>query len=302
MSSKGSLSSPIKNRLSELRVDIPNIDHVDPIPNVHIIDAKDEEKYYLNIPSTNNITSDIAQLQKSTHQIELLSDAQLTCIDENIRKQSIEHVNRIVTLAQKNNVLIKNNIVALKSMIDKETSDFKRRAFLNVYNVHTVNFQNAIIKFHDAVEKFHILLRRKSEYHLKTVRPDLSNEEIQDIIKNGLTEKVIEQSFISQHLEKTIVDIEVRHTEILHLEQQIQEIYELTRDFSLLVDLQQEKLDIIDVRVKNSVQTVNDGAKNLVVADKYSKKTLRRACIICCIFIIILCVIIFPVLTRIKLV
>lgn len=302
MSSKGSLSSPIKNRLSELRVDIPNIDHVDPIPNVHIIDAKDEEKYYLNIPSTNNITSDIAQLQKATHQIELLSDAQLTCIDENIRKQSIEHVNRIVTLAQKNNVLIKNNIVALKSMIDKETSDFKRRAFLNVYNVHTVNFQNAITNFHDAVEKFHILLRRKSEYHLKTVRPDLSNEEIQDIIKNGLTEKVIEQSFISQHLEKTIVDIEVRHKEILHLEQQIQEIYELTRDFSLLVDLQQEKLDIIDVRVKNSVQAVNDGTKNLVVADKYSKKTLRRACIICCIFIIILCVIIFPVLTRIKLV
>jgi t-SNARE complex subunit (syntaxin) len=107
---------------------------------------------------------------------------------------------------------------------------------------------------------------------------------------------MIKESFTGTHLEKTIIDIEHRHEEILHLEQQIQEIYEMMRDFSLLIDLQQEKLNIIEVRVKNSVQSVDEGTKNLGIADKYSKKNQRRIYMICCLFLIIMCVILFPLL------
>jgi len=242
------------------------------------------------------IGDDIQLLIQATEQINLITDAQRN----HSRKESTEHVEKIAALAHKKNMLIKNNIINLKLLITNEKSEFKRRAFTNVYNLHTENFQKALTKFHDAVENFHDLLRTQSTYHLKTVRPDLTEEEVQNIIKNDMTQKVIEQSFVSDKLEKVVIDIESRHQDILRLEQQIQEIYELTRDFALLVDLQQESLNVIDSRIKNSGNSVKNGSDNLVIADHYSQLSQKRMIVLCCCVLLILCVILFPLLLTSK--
>jgi len=246
------------------------------------------------------ITEEIQLLQHATQQICLITDAQRTHVDEESQKKSIDLVNRLATLAHQKNVVIKNNIIKLKLMVVNEQNDFKRRAFTNVYNLHTENFQKALTNFHDSVEKFHDIVRTKATYRLKSVRPDLSDEEVQTIIHNGLGENVIQQSFVGEKIEQVIIDIESRHQDILRLEQQIQEIYELTRDFALLVDLQQESLNIIDSRIKKSVDSVKTGSDSLVIADHYSKLSHKRMIMLCCCVLIVLCVILFPLLLTSK--
>jgi hypothetical protein len=117
-----SVVQPIHDRLSELRLEHISTD------NTMITDEKNTESLLnqQNTLSVKNINLAMQKLNQATHQIELLIDSQLTCIDENKRKEAIIQVQKIVTLEQHNNILIKNNIMILKSLVEKEENIFKR--------------------------------------------------------------------------------------------------------------------------------------------------------------------------------
>src|SRR4051794_535399 len=59
----------------------------------------------------------------------------------------------------------------------------------------------------------------------------------------------LSEALISDNLKNVVAVIEERHLDILKLEHQVLEIYELFRDLATLVDLQQESLDVIENRI-----------------------------------------------------
>lgn len=66
--------------------------------------------------------------------------------------------------------------------------------------------------------------------------------------------------------------IEERHLDIMKLERQVLEIYELFRDLATLVDLQQESLDVIENRIMNAKDYTEKAEVELHEAEDYQKK------------------------------
>ena len=236
------------------------------------------------------IMAEIKQLQHCTTEIQVLTDEHRSAVDD----KYVEQVNHIVQMAQPKNHAIKNTIIQLKSTIQQQPSDFKRRAFVNVYDLYAHTFQKALTEFHDAVENFHDLVFEKNMYQLKTIHPEWDDAQVRTIMDQGVTT----QQIISHGLMDSVVILEKRHADILQLEKQVLEIYELTRDFAVLIDLQQEQLNIVELRIESSVDSVNRGARDVVKADHYARMSLRRMMMLCCCVLAVLCTILLPIMLK----
>jgi len=110
---------------------------------------------------------------------------------------------------------------------------------------------------------------------------------------------VIKQALISDDLEDVVRDIEERHQDILKLERQVLEVYELFRDLAQLVDLQQDSLDVIDARVQSAKNYTERAEVELTEAEDYQKKARKRQCIILGIVIAVLVIILAPTLSTV---
>ena len=125
---------------------------------------------------------------------------------------------------------------------------------------------------------------------------DLGDDEIDKIIESGKAQDVIKEALISDNLKNVVQDIEARHLDILKLEHQVLEIYELFRDLATLVDLQQESLDVIENRIVKAKNYTEKAEVELNEAEEYQKKARARRC--CLLFIVlgVLAVILAPTL------
>lgn len=231
------------------------------------------------------ILAEIKQLQHCTTEIQVLTDKHRTAIDD----KYVEQVNHIVRMAQQKNHAIKTSIIQLKSTIQQQPSDFKRRAFANIYDLYAQTFQKALTEFHDAVENFHDLVFEKNMYQLKTIHPELDDAQVRNIMEHGATQEIISNG---------LMILEKRHEDILQLEKQVLEIYELMRDFAVLIDLQQEQLNVVELRIKGSVDSVDRGARDVVKANHYARMSHRRMMMLCCCVLAVLCTILLPMMLK----
>jgi hypothetical protein len=96
-----------------------------------------------------------------------------------------------------------------------------------------------------------------------------------------------EQEQLNQNLENTIIDISDRHNEILELERNIKEVYELFNEMALLVNTQGEIIDNIETHVKKGLDMTEKGFTEITIAETYQNKAREN---MCCILIIVLIV------------
>jgi len=143
--------------------------------------------------------------------------------------------------------------------------------------------------YNTASQEFKKSLKDRIKRQLKIVEPDISEEEVQKIVDSGQANDVIKKALISENLQNVVADIEERHQEILALERQVLEVFELFKDLATLVDLQQESLDVIESRIQKSQDYVEQGEKDLVAAEGYQRKARKKQCMIamCCVGILV---------------
>ena len=99
-------------------------------------------------------------------------------------------------------------------------------------------------------------------------------------------------------LEDVVADIEERHTEILHLETQVLEVFELFKDLASLVDQQGEQLDTIESNVTKASMHVAAAEKDLTEAEVLQRKARKKQCMIAMICVAILVVILVPTILK----
>ena len=107
---------------------------------------------------------------------------------------------------------------------------------------------------------------------------------------------MIKEALISDNLKNVVAEIESRHLDILKLEHQVLEIYELFRDLATLVDLQQESLDVIENRIIKAKNYTEKAEVELNEAEEYQKKARARRCCLLFIVLAVLAVILAPTL------
>jgi len=120
-------------------------------------------------------------------------------------------------------------------------------------------------------------------------------------VESGQANNVIKQALLSDNLKSVVKDIEERHLDILKLESQVLEVYELFRDLATLVSLQQESLDVIEHRIQNAAAYTKQAQEQLVQAEHHQTKARQKKCCLLMILLGVLLAILVPsILAGIK--
>lgn len=244
----------------------------------------------------NHIQVHIDALKSVCISIDDSTDMLKKTVFEDKRQPIITRVNQLINDMNKKNMKIKNDLDQIKIYIEKESKPIMQKIIGNMYNMYVARVKEALDNFHMCVSRFRNILNDQSKRELTSICPNLSEEKITEIIDSGTARDVLQKTLGGENIEHIIVDIENNHMEILKLEKQVAEIYQLFCDLAMLVDIQQESLNIIDIRIQKSIDCVKSGSENLNVADKYSKSTRKRLCIIICCVIIVIIVMLVPIL------
>ena len=155
--------------------------------------------------------------------------------------------------------------------------------------------------YNTAAHAFKKDLQKRTYREIKIVDSTISDEEIEKIVESGKANDVIKQALISDNLQDVVRVIEERHLDILKLEQQVLEIYELFRDLATLVDLQQESLDVIENRILHAKNYTEKAEVELNEAEDYQKKARNRRCCLLLILLGVLVAVLVPtLLTTLK--
>eukprot|EP00456_Euglypha_rotunda_P093196 TRINITY_DN9833_c0_g1_i8.p1 TRINITY_DN9833_c0_g1~~TRINITY_DN9833_c0_g1_i8.p1 ORF type:complete len:174 (+),score=28.85 TRINITY_DN9833_c0_g1_i8:41-523(+) len=155
--------------------------------------------------------------------------------------------------------------------------------------------------YNAASHEFKQYLQERTRRQLKIVDSSISDDDVEKIVESGKAEDVIKQALVSDNLSQVIRDIEERHLDILKLERQVLEVYELFRDLATLVELQQESLDVIENRINNAKDYATKAVDQLQSAEEYQSKARKMQCCLLFILLAILVAVLAPVLaTQLK--
>jgi len=177
-----------------------------------------------------------------------------------------------------------------------QSSDFRIRK--NMHATLTKKFMDVMQDYQDRQTKYKKKYEEMCKRQYKIVKPNATEEEIQDVIENGgeqiFTDHMLSTS--SQKAEDALKDVQDKHKDIQKLESSIQELHQLFVDLSVLVESQGEMLDNIENSVSTSLAYTKTGVQELEKANEYAKKSRKKMCILIIIFLVVACVLIGPML------
>jgi len=244
------------------------------------------------------IKADLATIQQNVIQIDKLKTEFNLVIDDKIAKQTLEKLmNQSTALGHK----IKRALEDIKKSNtdyqskNKDSAHFQMRS--NLYQTNIRRFHQVMNDYKGVSHDFKQMLQLRTKRQLKIVDRDISDAAIDKIVESGRAQDVIRQALMTENLQAAVHEIEERHLDILKLEEQVLEVYELFKDLATLVDLQQESLDVIDNRISSAKNYTETAEKELISAEKYQTSSRKKKCCLMVILLIIVIVILVPTLT-----
>jgi hypothetical protein len=181
------------------------------------------------------------------------------------------------------NLIIKQNVDLLRKQND--SYQFEK-------------FKDTVSYYYEKTREYSKIISDREKRELKIVVPDITLEQTKYIIDNGLSQQIIDQldDTPSVQLDEIISSIEQRHSSIIHLEQTIVELKSLFDDMAVLVDIHQDILNNVEIKVENTLDLTNDSNKHLKSAEKYQNKSRKLTCCVLLVILVLLAVILTPIL------
>jgi len=246
-------------------------------------------------------------IEGNTQEVHALKAKQKNTTSERARKEVMSQMEKIMDSTNANGGRIKRALDEIKkenaAYADKEGNKDSAKVQMrnNLYQTHIRRFHSVMNDYNAAAHGFKQELQARTRREIKIVDSNLSDSQIESIIESGRAQDVIKEALISDNLRNTVQQIEERHLDILKLERQVLEIYELFRDLATLVDLQQESLDVIENRILKAKDYSEKAEVELHEAEEYQKKARAKRCCLLFLLLGILVAILAPVLlTQLK--
>jgi len=244
-------------------------------------------------------------IRANVDKITELKDKEKGIANEKARKDIMDQLDQIMSETTKTGRDIKNQLDAIKvqdasyAKLNQDSAKYQMR--VNLYQTHIRRFHQDMNEYNAASHEFKQSLQERTRRQLKIVDSKISDDEIEKIVSSGQADAVIKQVLISENLQDVVRDIEDRHLDILKLERQVLEVYELFKDLATLVELQQESLDVIENRIGKAKDYVEKGEEELRDAVTYQSKARKKQCCLIIMLLVILIVILAPILgTQLK--
>ncbi|KAK5575991.1 hypothetical protein RB653_007127 [Dictyostelium firmibasis] len=171
----------------------------------------------------------------------------------------------------------------------------------NMLTTLTQKFIEMMREYQEIQNNYKNKYKEKIERQYKIVKPDATQQEINEAIQSGDSKKIFEETILYTHLHtqaKNALDyITDRHNDILKLEQSIRELHQLFLDMAVLVETQGELLNVIEANIGSAVLDTREGTDNLREANKLHKKSRKKMYILLVIVSIVLVVVLVPTIS-----
>lgn len=153
-------------------------------------------------------------------------------------------------------------------------------------------------EYNDCISKFKKYTNDMKKRHLGIIFGEQITDEQADKIDYSQIQNIYMSGGNRQVLVDLLKSIENRHTEIMKLEESLNELAQLFQDFAILVQVQQGSLDLIEQHVDNAAKDIEKGTNELGKALDHQKSSRKKMfCILGLVFVllgILLVVILVP--------
>jgi syntaxin 1B/2/3 len=235
----------------------------------------------------------LAIIKRNTSIVDKLKDRERIAVNERERKvvmQEFEKTSDTMVYSKKiKNILEINRKENTKFSLENPNSTGLIQMRQNLYQMYTRRFYQAMNAYQQASRDFQRVLKDRTRRQF--ISPDSIDMEC------GMADKVLDDVVLCDVADDAVLEIQDRHEGIRMLEQQIGCIHQMFLDLDLLIDVQQESLNVIQDRIKNSKEATKEATKELHNAEKQSKKVRKRQC---CIFVTILMVIVVTIVPILR--
>lgn len=125
-----------------------------------------------------------------------------------------------------------------------------------------------------------------------TAAEGLTKQKIDELLEDpARAEQVIKSAMIGD-ISDLARDETQRYDQILTLERQVAEVFEMFKDLNTLVELQGERLEVISSHVDDALENFKDAQKVLIEAEQHQKSARSWKCYAMIILMVVLCVVI----------
>lgn len=180
------------------------------------------------------------------------------------------------------------------------------RVRINTHTGVTRRFMDAMQLFEESQEKHRDSVKSSLERHLRMMNPQATADDIQEALRNGATDSIVDDSPIladlpleeQSRLRRGLADLKGRNNDIKKLEESIIHLHQLFVDMQILVEAQGELLNDIEYNIGETKGKTEAGFQELVQARAHQKSAHRKKICIAILVIIVLAVVLIPILIK----
>lgn len=237
----------------------------------------------------------IAVVQAAAKRIREITEERMLAVNA----QTEEDLSRELTpLVDNANARMKATKNLLENMGKGELKPSEQRIRDNLVNTLNRKFVDVCKDYQRSQQGYKGEIQKTVKRQLEIVKPDISNEEIDTVLRSGTTAGVYRSAILkgaADPIKAAYADVADKYQDVLRLEQSVAELHQMFLDFALLTEQQGELLDQIEYQVKSANEYIEDGNKDIEVAIVYQKEIRKKWCCIIAIVVVIIGILVLVV-------
>ncbi|KAM0478219.1 hypothetical protein ACHAPX_005409 [Trichoderma viride] len=242
-----------------------------------------------------DISNSVRQVESSLEQIKVLQSRVLSDVDSSSSSQSNRQLDALTTETTATYRSLVERVRTIKSKPEG-------RSAMNSSHVDRVDREvKAVITKYQTVEsEFQAAVKQQMGRQYRIVRPDATEEEVQAAVEDTGNGQIFSQAMMQSDRQgrarAALSAVQDRHKELLKIEQQMTELFQLMQDLDTLVVQQDAAVVQIEQKGEEIVENLDKGNEEIAVAVTTARSTRKKKWICLGIVVAIIVIVVIIVL------
>lgn len=222
-----------------------------------------------------DISNSVREVESTLEQIRVLQSRVLNDADSSSNSQSNRQLDTMTTETMATYRALAERVRVVKSNPDGSLP-------MNKIHVERVDREvKAVITKYQTVEsEFQAAVKQQMGRQFRIVRPEATDEEVQAAIDDTSSGQIFSQALMQSDRQgrarAALSAVQDRHKELLKIEQQMTELFQLMQDLDTLVVKQEEVVAHIDNSAEEVVENLDKGNEEIAVAVTTARATRKK--------------------------
>lgn len=222
-----------------------------------------------------DISNSVRQVESNLEQIKVLQSRVLSDVDSSSSSQSNRQLDALTTETMATYRALADRVRAVKSKPEG-------RSAMNSGHVDRVDREvKAVITKYQTVEsEFQAAVKQQMGRQYRIVRPEATEEEVQAAVDGTGNSQIFSQALMQSDRQgrarAALSAVQDRHKELLKIEQQMTELFQLMQDLDTLVVQQDAAIVQIEQKGEEIVDNLDKGNEEIAVAVTTARATRKK--------------------------